>query len=101
MKVTHVTTLTTQLNPFSRTSKVPRLILALLPPNAHKSIKIKTTQLPRNSKLPALLELGFKDGKTMKWEWSESEEKSAGVVDIVTEANRHTRMLSRKEELTG
>jgi len=107
MKTAYLTTLTTRFNPFQPTSKVPRLFLSLLPPSAHRSIKISTTQLPRSSNLPATLELGFKDGKTMKFSWGgeavERGKKAENVKlqDIVEEVDRHARVLGRKEELAG
>lgn len=71
-------------------------------------MQIKTTQLPRASTQSALLELGFKDGKTMKWEWKGEGPKvggkiegEAGLQDIIEEVNRHARILGRKEELQG
>lgn len=113
MKTTYLTTLTSSFNPFSRTAVVPRLILSLLKPDAHKTIAIKSTQLPRTSSQPASLVLGFKDGKTLKYSWAENEvgksptadgskqQKSVKLQDIVEEVERHTRILGRKEELAG
>ncbi|EXJ87067.1 hypothetical protein A1O3_04025 [Capronia epimyces CBS 606.96] len=110
MITTYVTSLKVAFNPFLATSKVPRLFLTLLPPEAHKTIKITTAQFPRTSTASALLELGFKDGKTMKYTWeiesSSAEDKTTktkkvGLNDIVEEVNRHARGLARKEELTG
>jgi len=112
MKTTYLTSLTTRFNPFSPTSKTPRLLLSLLPPNSHKTIKISTTQLPRSSTEPSMLELGFKDGKTMKWSWNEQTKDTTkgsqttgqtkvGLQDIVEEVDRHARGLKRKEELAG
>ncbi|KAL2437102.1 hypothetical protein ABEF95_016307 [Exophiala dermatitidis] len=110
MITTYLTSLKVAFNPFSATSKVPRLFLTLLPPEAHKTIKISTTQYPRTSKAPALLELGLKDGKTMKFTWEANapasngdakKTKRVGLNDIVEEVNRHARSLARKEELNG
>jgi large subunit ribosomal protein L53 len=113
MKTTYLTTLSLAFNPFSRTGKVPRLFLTLLPPSAHKTIQIKQTQLPRSSTQPAFLELGFKDGKKMRYEWTEQdllqggkasdgkERKIIKLGDVVEEVDRHARMLGRKEELSG
>lgn len=113
MKTTYLTTLTASFNPFSRTAVVPRLILSLLKPDAHKTIAIKSIQLPRSSTQPASLVLGFKDGKTLKYLWAEDEvgksaaterntkKKSVKLQDIVEEVERHTRILGRKEELAG
>ena len=111
MKTRYLTSLTTAFNPFSVTGKVPRLFLNLLPANAHKSIAIKTTQLPRTSKQPASLVLGFKDGKTMTYTWAEKSETEGvaggkpqeivSLQDVVQEVERHARMTGRKEELAG
>jgi len=113
MRTTYLTSLRTAFNPFSRTSHVPRLFLQLLPVNAHKSIKITQSVLPRTTKNPATLELGFKDGKTMTFSWVErvkgqqtfaadgKEEKPTQLADIVEEVERHARILGRKEELQG
>lgn len=118
MRTTYLTSLSTTFNPFSQASHVPRLFLQLLPVNAHKSIKITQSVLPRTSKTPATLELGFKDGKAMKFSWTErakrkmdagaaatgevrKEEKQTQLADIVEEVERHARILGRKEELQG
>lgn len=122
MRTTYLTSLRTTFNPFSRTSHVPRLFLQLLPVNAHKSIKITQAVLPRTTKTPATLELGFKDGRTMTFSWAEraagqrgvgagaegekvkmgeKEEKQTQLADIVEEVERHARILGRKEELQG
>ncbi|KAK5092098.1 hypothetical protein LTR70_005063 [Exophiala xenobiotica] len=113
MRTTYLTSLRTAFNPFSRTSHVPRLFLQLLPVNAHKSIKITQAVLPRTTKTPATLELGFKDGRTMTFNWAESaagqgvtgvkekDEKPTQLADIVEEVERHARILGRKEELQG
>lgn len=115
MIITYLTNLKVAFNPFHASSKVPRLFLALLPADAHKTIKISATTLPRGSTAPSILELGFKDGKTMKYSWaSESLQKSAKsengsrqkgervrLEDIAEEVNRHARGLARQEELSG
>lgn len=110
MKTAYLTHLTLAYNPFLRTSKVPRLFLTLLSPKAHKSIQIKSTQYPRASTQPAFLELGFKDGKKLRYEWSEQglqqgqekdKEKIVKLEDVVYEVDRHARILGRKEELAG
>lgn len=108
MKTTYLTSLTARFNPFSTTAKVPRLVLGMLSPSAHKSVKITTTQLPRSSTQPALLEMGFKDGKSMKFSWTEeatqpSDKKAEAIKlqDIVEQVNRHARILARQEELNS
>ncbi|RMD42112.1 hypothetical protein DV735_g2987, partial [Chaetothyriales sp. CBS 134920] len=117
MRTTYLTQLTTAFNPFSLTSRVPRLFLGHLPPNAHKLIQIKCTTLPQASTAPAFLELAFKDGQRMRYEWSEQDvqKPKPGSVDasnskkrkvttlqnIIFEVDRHARMAQRKEELNG
>lgn len=115
MKTTYLTSLSTTLCPFSRHGKTPRLILSLLPPQARTRIAIKTTLLPRSvgAGSPATLEMGFKDGKKMRWEWRpmveeagveerrRQREEEARVKDVVGEVERHHRELARKEELAG
>lgn len=106
MKTSYITSLTTRFNPFTRSSKVPRLVLSLLGPAAQRTVKINTTQLPKSSAEPSILELGFKDGKTMKWTWDAEgteigKKEQAGIKHIVEEVDRHARVLKRKEELSG
>lgn len=106
MKTSYITSLTTRFNPFTRSSKVPRLVLSLIGPSAQKTIKINTTQLPKSSAEPAMLVVDFKDGKTMKWAWDlqgtkVGKKEQAGIQDIVEEVDRHARMLKRKEDLSG
>ncbi|KIX02892.1 uncharacterized protein Z518_08835 [Rhinocladiella mackenziei CBS 650.93] len=113
MITTYLTTLKVAFNPFQPTSRIPRLFLNLLSPQAHKTIKINATQFPRASTDPAVLELGFKDGKTVKYSWSadalekrksETERKKVkwvGLQEIVEEVDRHARVSARKEELSG
>jgi hypothetical protein len=53
-----------------------------------------------------MLEVAFKDGKTMKWAWDAQgtkigKKEQAGIQDIVDEVDRHARMLKRKEDLSG
>ena len=111
MITTYLTTLKTAFNPFQVNSRVPRLFLNLLPPAAHKTIKVTTAQLPRSSTAPATLEIGLKDGKTMSYSWATEtapategkaqKVKRVSLQDIVEEVNRHARALDRKEELSG
>ena len=107
MKTSYLTSLTARFNPFTPSSKVPRLVLSLLGPSAQKTIKITTTQLPRSSAETSILELGFKDGKMMKWTWGERvaeggrKKEQASIKDIEEEVDRHARVLKRKEELSG
>ena len=115
MKTTYLTTLTTTYNPFSTSSKVPRLFLTLLSASAYKTVNIKVTQLPRTSLLPAKLELGFKDGKKLQYEWAERSKVMVGqgkdgegekgepvtLSDVVNEVDKHARVTGRREELAG
>ncbi|EXJ56678.1 hypothetical protein A1O7_07022 [Cladophialophora yegresii CBS 114405] len=95
MITTYLTTLRATFNPFSPSSKIPRLFLTLLPANAHKTLQIKSQALPRYSHEPSTLELGFKDGKV------QGPGEKVTLQDIVEEVNRHARGLARKEELSG
>ncbi|RMZ87025.1 hypothetical protein DV736_g5747, partial [Chaetothyriales sp. CBS 134916] len=117
MQITYLTQLTTGFNPFSLTSRVPRLFLNHLPPNAHKLVQIKCATLPQTSSAPAFLELAFKDGHKMRYEWCEEDmkkpvpgsvaatnlkrKKVTTLQNIVAEVDRHARMAQRKEELNG
>jgi hypothetical protein len=115
MKITYLTHLTTSFNAFSLTSRVPRLFLNSLPPNAHRAIQIKNVPLPRSSPTPAFLELTFKDGKKMRYEWTEDDvkkveagtlaakkqKKVASLQNVIDEVDRHARMAGRKEELNA
>lgn len=106
MKTSYITSLTTRFNPFTRSSKVPRLVLSLIGPSAQKTVKISTTQLPKSSTEPSVLELGFKDGRTMKWAWDVEgtevgKKEQVGIQAIVEEVDRHARILKRKEDLSG
>lgn len=106
MITTYMTSLKTSFNAFSPSSKVPRLFVTMLPANAHKTIQIKSITLPRTSTEPSTLELGFKDGKVLKYSWggiaAEGTKSSpVSLPSIVEEVNRHARGLARKEELAG
>ena len=119
MITTYLTSLKTTFNPFSPSSKIPRLFLTVLPANTHKALQIKSTPLPRHSTEPSTLELGFKDGRVVKYSWGGSpapvegtqgiapvKGKKAGgekvtLQDIIDEVNRHARVSARKEELSG
>lgn len=115
MKTAYLTTLNVTFNPFLRSGKVPRLFLSMIPPAAYKTMQIKTTQLPRDSTKPARLELGFKDGKMLKYTWEErakhpkkevvegepEEQKATSLQDIINEVDRHARIQQRKEDLAG
>ncbi|KAF1975866.1 hypothetical protein BU23DRAFT_529821 [Bimuria novae-zelandiae CBS 107.79] len=86
-----------KFNPFSKRAKPARLFLSLIPPNARvDGMKIETKMLPRTSKEPATLDVKFKDGKEMKLELEKMR-----ITEVMEEVDRHSRVLARKEELTG
>jgi large subunit ribosomal protein L53 len=97
MLTRYLTSLNVSFNPFSPLSKTPRVLLAMLPPNARSTMQITTRMLPRESTEPPTLELKFKDGKLMKMEVG----KKLKVQDVVDEVERHSRILKREEELKG
>ncbi len=97
MLTRYLTSISVAFNPFSPLSKTPRLLLALLPPDARSTMKISTELLPRDTKDPGTLELKFKDGKEMKIDL----EMKWRVEDVVEEVNRHSRILGRLDELKG
>ena len=105
MKTKHLTTVTASFNPFARHAKIPRLFLSLLPPGARSTVKVNMKQLLRASTEPSTLELGFKDGKVMKYSFRDQTagDKSEPVKlkDVIEQVERHTRSLARKEELAG
>jgi len=59
-------------------------------------MKVNTKLLPRSSKDPAIVEIKFKDGKSMKLDAG-----NLGIKGIVEELDRHSRILARAEELNG
>ncbi len=91
------------------------MFLNSLPPNAHRAIQIKNLPLPRTSTSPAFIELAFKDGKKMRYEWSEDDvkkvepgtmeakqrKKVATLQNVIGEVERHARMAGRKDALNG
>ena len=101
MQTRFLTQITTTLNPFSLTSKTPRLFLARLPPNIRNTVKVSIKQLPRSSTESSTLVLGFKDGKEMSFVFEEGKEEGGKIGDVVAEVERHCRGLARKEDLAG
>ncbi|THY36511.1 hypothetical protein D6D01_00390 [Aureobasidium pullulans] len=93
-----LTSVSTAFSPFNpKSGKTARNFLALLPPNARSTMKIDVKQLSRaDANRPALLALKFKDGKEMNLDLD-----TLKIKDIMTEVDRHSRMLGRKEELAG
>jgi large subunit ribosomal protein L53 len=114
MLTKYLTTLSVAFSPLSplRAHRTPRLLLALLP--ASHKIKVTTTILPTNSTQPAKITVGFKE-RTIEFLEKKKGAPAAGAAgseevldlgrlginDIVEEVDRHSRMLGRKEELTG
>jgi large subunit ribosomal protein L53 len=105
MKTAHLTSLSTSFNPFARHAKTPRLFLSLLPPAARSTVKVTVKQLPRFSADPSTLEISFKDGKVLKYQFRDpvpgQKEEDVKLKDVVEQVERHSRRLKRKEELAG
>lgn len=116
MQTRFLTALATTLNPFSKSSKTPRLFLSMLPPTVRSSgVQISVKQLPQTSRAPSTLQLTFKDGKVMNFEFTDNEEEGkentteaggkrkeqAKLKDVIDEVERHSRGLARKEDLAG
>ncbi|KAH8792682.1 39S ribosomal protein L53/MRP-L53-domain-containing protein [Hyaloscypha finlandica] len=91
-----ITEVSTTFNPFLPRAKTARLFLSFLPPNARQTMKIDTKLLPRTSRDPSFIKLKFKDGKQMKLD-----AEKLGIKGVVEEVDRHSRILSRQEELNG
>jgi len=91
-----LTEVSTVFNPFSPKAKTARLFLSFLPPNARQSMKIDTKLLPRTSRDKSFVAVKFKDGKEMKLD-----AEKLGIKGVVEEVDRHSRILSRQEELNG
>ncbi|OAF98991.1 uncharacterized protein CC84DRAFT_1131748 [Paraphaeosphaeria sporulosa] len=86
-----------RFNPFSPRAKPARIFLSLIPPNARADgMKVETKMLPRTSTEPATLDVKFKDGKELKLELDKMR-----IPEVMEEVDRHSRLLARKEELTG
>ncbi|KAI9720359.1 MAG: hypothetical protein M1812_002864 [Candelaria pacifica] len=91
-----ITAVSTKFNPFNPRAKTARVFLSLLPPNARQTMKVNTLLLPKASKEASNLSLKFKDGKEMHLDT-----EKLGIKEIMEEVDRHSRILSRQEELTG
>lgn len=113
-----LTSVTTAFSPFNpKAGKTARNFLAMLPPNARSTMAINVKMLPRaDAAKPAILALTFstihlespackpptnqtlptEDGKEMKLDLDQLK-----IKDIMVEVDRHSRMLSRQEELAG
>ncbi|KAF2224240.1 hypothetical protein BDZ85DRAFT_195579 [Elsinoe ampelina] len=81
-----------------RSGKTARSFLAMLPPNARSSgMKINVKMLPQaQANQPGTLSLSFKDGKQM-----DLDIETLKIRDIQREVDRHSRGLTRQEELSG
>ena len=115
-----ITEVSTVFNPFSPKAKTARLFLSFLPPNARSSMKIDTRLLPRASKETSVVRLKFSEW-FLGWEtvvnrgeektrcWLEIEDgkemnldaEKLGIKGVMEEVDRHSRVLSRQESLTG
>jgi large subunit ribosomal protein L53 len=114
-----ITTVSAKFNPFTRSQRMPRIFLSMLPPTARTSMKISVAQLPRESAENGSLSLTFstylkirvdgckvcreqkdwcavEDGKEMSFD-----PETIKIKDVVAEVDRHSRMLARKEDLTS
>ncbi|KAF2013385.1 hypothetical protein BU24DRAFT_424388 [Aaosphaeria arxii CBS 175.79] len=92
-----ITDVRVKFNPFSPRSKPARIFLSLIPPSARaEGMKIESKILPRASKEPSTLALKFKDGKEMNLELDKMR-----IPEVMEQVNRHSRILARKEELSG
>ncbi|KAF4548807.1 39S ribosomal protein L53/MRP-L53 [Elsinoe fawcettii] len=95
----YLTSVSATFSAFSpRSGKTARSFLALLPPNARSSgMKIDIKMLPQaQASQPGVLKLSFKDGKQM-----DLDIETLKIRDIQREVDRHSRALTRQEELTG
>ncbi|PSS27805.1 hypothetical protein M430DRAFT_63007 [Amorphotheca resinae ATCC 22711] len=91
-----ITEVSTVFNPFSPKAKTARLFLSFLPPDARQTMKITTKLLPRSSKEPSFVQVKFKDGKEIKLD-----AEKLGIKGVAEEVNRHSRILSRADELAN
>lgn len=111
-----------KFNPFSRTSKSARVFLSLIPPSARADgMKIESKMLPRDSKEPAELALKFStfarkrtysENEYMAWTSANTnliedgkemnlEIEKMRITEVMEQVDRHSRILARKEELSG
>ncbi|KAK5113123.1 hypothetical protein LTR62_003702 [Meristemomyces frigidus] len=98
MHTKYLTAVTTTFSPFNpRSGKTVRNFLASLPPNARSTMAISVKMFGQSeSNTPATLALKFKDGKEMALDVEKMKLK-----EIQIEVDRHSRVLRRKEELSG
>ncbi|KAL2065075.1 hypothetical protein VTL71DRAFT_4215 [Oculimacula yallundae] len=91
-----LTEVSTVFNPFSPKAKTARIFLSFLPGNARQSMKVETKLLPRTSQEKSIVAVKFKDGKELKLD-----AEKLGIKGVINEVDRHSRILSRQEELNG
>ncbi|MCJ1306518.1 39S ribosomal protein L44, mitochondrial [Agyrium rufum] len=91
-----LTGVSTKFNPFSPRAKVCRIFLAQMPPDARRTMQVKTKLLPRTSEEGSSLALKFSDGKEMAFDT-----EKWGIKDVMEEVDRHSRGLQRKQDLKG
>ncbi|TKA82851.1 hypothetical protein B0A55_00963 [Friedmanniomyces simplex] len=100
MLTKYLTGVTTAFSPFNAHSgKIIRSFLALLPPNARSTMAIDVKMFGQSeAQKPAMLTLKFmlEDGKEMQVDVEKMK-----LTDIEIEVDRHSRMLKRKDELSG
>ncbi|KAK4565447.1 39S ribosomal protein L44, mitochondrial [Recurvomyces mirabilis] len=98
MLTKYITGVTTAFSPFNaRSGKTVRNFLASLPPNARSNMAISVKMFGQGeAEKPASLSLKFKDGKEMQLDLEKMK-----IKDIQVEVDRHSRILRRKEELSG
>ncbi|KAK5694459.1 39S ribosomal protein L44, mitochondrial [Elasticomyces elasticus] len=98
MLTKYLTGVSTAFSPFNaRSGKTIRNFLALLPPNARSTMAIDVKMFGQSeAQKPASLSLKFKDGKEMEMDLEKMKLK-----DIQVEVDRHSRILRRKDELSG
>ncbi|KAL4796992.1 39S ribosomal protein L53/MRP-L53-domain-containing protein [Aspergillus venezuelensis] len=99
-----ITSLRTKFNPFMRSARPCRSLLALLrnpattPASSPTHIDIKVTQLPRTSTEDPIITIGFKGGKELVFEVGK---RNLKIGDVVEEIARVGRTIEREESLKG
>ncbi|KAG8526918.1 uncharacterized protein KY384_008347 [Bacidia gigantensis] len=92
----HIAEVTTKFNPFKITGRTCRLFLAELPADARQNMKINAKVLSRDSLEKSELKVKFKDGKDI-----DLDPETLVNKDIITQIDRHSRILNRQAELTA
>lgn len=132
MQTRYLTSLTTHFNPLSTSPahRIPRLLLSRLPSSALAAngapLPVTTKILPRSTREPARLVIGFKGGETLEFveltkrragrqAAGEGEKTAApaaaregvmdlgklGIKDVLEEVSRRCRILGRKDQIAG